>query len=51
MDDTKFNKSIASLSDRLEFEEDIDSLIKWCKTWKLSLNYQNVSLLVSNSFK
>ena len=40
VDDTKFIKSITSYTDRLELQENSDSLIKLYKTCKLSLNYQ-----------
>ena len=46
-DGTKFIKSIASFSVTLQFQEDINSLIKWVQILELFLNYQ---ICVSVSF-
>ena len=37
-DDTKVLKSIQSFNDSLDLQRDIDSLVEWCREWKLSLN-------------
>ena len=37
-DDAKFYKRITSFVDCLLLQSDIDSLIRWCSDWKISLN-------------
>ena len=37
-DDTKFLQIITSYSDRISMQDDVASLLNWCKDWKLGLN-------------
>ena len=37
-DDTKLVKSIQTFNDSLDLQKDIDSMVDWCREWKLSLN-------------
>ena len=37
-DDTKLIKSMQTFNDSLDLQEDIDSMVDWCREWRLSLN-------------
>ncbi len=47
--DAKLIASLNSASENLALQKDLDNLLSWCQSWKLSLNtskcaYMNVSL-------
>ncbi len=53
-DDAKLIASLNSASENLALQKDLDNLLSWCQSWKLSLNtsncaYMNVSLSSSTN--
>ena len=41
-DDTKLIRTISTLADHVQLQNDLDNLAKWCDAWQLNFNVINV---------